>query len=109
RTALSGPRLARSHNPATQLVLAWHFVRSLINHARVRRLRRIEPEYALLNDSGHDYAALHYYIDRETQRRALEGAGFQLREVIAADGRVLGQGDDDSESASLLYVADRLA
>ena len=29
---------------------------------RIRHLRRVEQDYALLNDSGHDFAALHYYI-----------------------------------------------
>jgi SAM-dependent methyltransferase len=98
RTALSGPRLARSPNPATQAVLVWQYARSLLNHARVGRLRRIEPDYSLLNDSGHEYAALHYYVDRDVQRRQLDGAG-----------RALGDGDDDSESPSLLYVAERCA
>jgi SAM-dependent methyltransferase len=109
RRALSGPRLARSRNPATQALLVWRYVRGLANHFRVRRFRRFEAEYALLNDSGHDYAVLHYYVDRETQQRQLERAGFRVREVMGADGRLLKDGDDDGESASLLYVGERTA
>jgi SAM-dependent methyltransferase len=109
RTAMLGPRLIRSHNPSTQAAQVWRYALSLINHARVRRLRRIETDYALLNDSGHDYAALHYYIDRDAQRRQLEQAGFQAREIVDTLGRSLQPGDDDSESPSLMYVVERLS
>jgi SAM-dependent methyltransferase len=109
RTALSGPTLARSHNPATQIVLVWRYLRSLRNHARFKRLRRLEPNYALLNDSGHDFAALHYYVDRDTQRQQLERSGFVLQEVLDSRGRRLEGTDDDSDSSSLLYVAERIA
>ena len=105
--ALSGPSLARSRNPVTQLRYLERYVRSLINHSRVRRLRRVDGEYALLNDLGHDYAALHYYIDRDTQRRQLERAGFLLRDVFDVSGHVVGDTGDDSASPSLLYVAER--
>jgi hypothetical protein len=108
RWALSGPRLGRARNPASQAVLVWRYVRGLVNHARVRRFRRLEREYAVLNDSGHDYAALHYYIDRDTQRRQLEQAGFRLCEVFDVRGRSLHDGDDDSDSPSLMYVAERV-
>jgi SAM-dependent methyltransferase len=109
RSALHGPRLGRARNPASQALLVWRYVRSLVNHARVRRYRRLEREYAVLNDSGHDYAALHYYIDRDTQRRQLEQAGFRLCEVFDVRGRSLQDGDDDRESPSLMYVAERTA
>jgi SAM-dependent methyltransferase len=105
RTALSGPRLQVVRNPATQLMHVWRYVRSLVNHARYGRLRRVEPGYAVLNDPGHDYAALHYYIDRETQRRQLAAFGFRLAQVFDWEGRVLADADSDAESPSLLYVA----
>jgi SAM-dependent methyltransferase len=105
RTAHSGPRMVWDRNLVTQALQAVRFIRSWINHARVGRLRRIEPDYALLNDPGHDYAALHYYIDRQTQRRQLHGTGFQLLDVFGGDGRRLAPEDDDQDSPSLLYVA----
>lgn len=105
--ALSGPRLRWSRNPSTQLMHAWRYVRSLVNHARVKGLRRIETEYAILNDPGHNYAALHYYIDRVTQQRQLDRAGFRLLDVFDGAGRRLAEDDDDSASPSLLYVAER--
>jgi SAM-dependent methyltransferase len=105
--ALSGPTLRFSRNPSTQLMHAWRYVRSLVNHARVKRLRRIEADYAILNDPGHNYAALHYYIDRLTQQRQLEQHGFRLLDVFDGSGRRLSAADDDRGSPSLLYVAVR--
>src|SRR5579871_1208557 len=105
RSALSGPALQRSRNPATQALHVLRYVRSLVNHARVAPLRRIERDYAVLNDPGHDYAALHYYIDRPTQAAQLDAIGFHLLDVFDGDGRPLASGDDDSASPSLLYVA----
>lgn len=109
RGAMRGPSLERSRNPTTQAVYAVRFVRGLVNHARVGRLRRVEQEYALLNDHGHDYAALHYYIDRDHQRAQLEHAGFALSDVFDTSGRRLRDGDEDADSSSLLYVARRAA
>ena len=79
----------------------------MINRRRIRRLRLVDGEYALLNDVGHDYAALHYYIDRGTQRRQLVRTGFLLRDVFDVFGLVVGDAGDDSASGSLLYVAER--
>ena len=37
-----------------------------------------ETDYAVLNDCGHNYSVLHYYITREAQARQLAAAGFDL-------------------------------
>lgn len=109
REALSGPILRRSHNPGTQAVHLWRYAQCLRHHARVRHLRRVERDYAILNDPGHDYAALHYYIDRVTARRQMAAAGFRVLSEFDLAGRALGPSDDDRESSSLLYVAERTA
>lgn len=109
REALSGPILRFSRNPGTQAVHVLRYARSLVNHARVRHLRRVERDYAILNDPGHDYAALHYYVDRATARRQMADAGFRVLSEFDLSGRALGPGDDDRESSSLLYVTERAA
>jgi hypothetical protein len=49
---------------------------------------------------------LHYYVDRQTQRRHLEDAGFKLVDVFDTSGKRLSEdGDDDTSSPSLMYVA----
>src|SRR3989440_11478547 len=108
RTAGKGPRLTYARNPVTQARHVIEYLRRRLNHLRVSRLHRDEDEYALLSDTGHDYALLHYYIDRDRQQRQLDAAGFRLLEVIDSDGRSLREGDDgDASSPSLLYVAAR--
>ncbi len=107
RAAGKGPRLAYARNPVTQARHVIEYLKRRLNHLRVGRLHRHEDEYALLNDAGHDYALLHYYIDRDRQQRQLDAAGFRLLEVIDSDGRSLHEGDEDASSPSLLYVAAR--
>jgi SAM-dependent methyltransferase len=107
RVAGKGPRLTYSRNPVTQALHVLRYLQRRLNHLRVGRLHRHEDEYALLNDIGHDYALLHYYIDRDRQQGQLDAAGFRLLEVIDSDGRSLREGDEDASSPSLLYVAAR--
>ncbi len=107
--ALGGPRLHFSRNPVTQARYAVHYAVQLAHHARIRRFRRFENEYALLDDVGHDFQLLHYYIDRATQRHQLERSGFTLLDIFDDNGTTLG-GDrdrDDADSGTLLYVAQR--
>ena len=112
--AQCGPRLEFSRNPVTQMVRVAQYLRRLMNHRRIGRLRRLEKDYAVLNDIGHDFQLLHYYIDWEAQVRQLEAAGFRVVDIIKSDGRSLRTGDanaanrhDDASSPSLMYVAAR--
>ncbi|MCU1282116.1 MAG: hypothetical protein JWM53_5662 [bacterium] len=105
--ALNGPRLELARNPFTQLGNLVRFARQSVNHARTGKFRKIEGDYALLDDSGHDYSLLHYYIDRHTQRAQLERAGFELVYSISTTLCALSDGDDDSQSPSLYYIARR--
>lgn len=105
REAQRGPRIAFSKNPVTQAAYVVQWARQMINHARVRQLRRSEQDYALLNDRGHDYACLHYYIDQATQRRQLASLGFRVIDVFDCEGRTLGDTEPASASAWLIYVA----
>ena len=95
-TALSGPRLRLSRNPVNLARNVVRFARQTVNHARIGRFRKTEGEYALLNDTGHDYSLLHYYIDRQTQRAQLESAGFELAYAMSEGLHTLGDGDNDS-------------
>src|SRR5436190_12668983 len=59
RYAGSGPRLRPSRNPVTQLLNVGHYFRQQMNHHRLSRHRRLEQDYALLDDIGHDFSCLH--------------------------------------------------
>jgi SAM-dependent methyltransferase len=66
---------------------------------RIRNRRRLGPlqqqgsDHAIINDSAHDYALLHYYIRRDDQARQLAEAGYELLECLDVDGRPVGAGD----------------
>ena len=105
RHAFSGPRMTWSKNPVRLAKGAVRFVLSWWNHARVRSLRRIGPDYALLNDPGHSFGCLHYYTARSVVKAQLQNAGMCLLEAYDFDGHVLTECDDDSQSPSLTYIA----
>lgn len=103
--AFRGPRLRTSRNPFTQARYLLEFFRQQFNHFSTGKLRRIEPDYALLDDVGHDYRLLHYYIDRATQLRQLARSGFDVLDVYTFSGRLLTANDQAADSPILYYVA----
>ena len=107
RDALQGPRLELSRNPVTMVGNVVRWMRRLSTHASIRGLRREEEGYALLNDGGHEYAVLHYYIAPGAQRRQLASAGFRVIDVLDVLGRSLEPGATDPDSHHLMYVAVR--
>ena len=62
------------------------------NRKRLGPLQRRGDGYAIINDSAHDYALLHYYIGRDDQARQLRETGYELLECLDADGRPVGAG-----------------
>lgn len=107
--ALGGPKLEHSLNPIHQLVLGFDWLQQLANHRRVKPLRAFTAEYALLNDEGHGYACLHYYISQGEQRRQLAAHRFDVLDVFDYDGRPLSIDAPAINSAQLMYVARRAA
>ncbi|HXC39389.1 MAG TPA: class I SAM-dependent methyltransferase [Burkholderiales bacterium] len=103
--AMGAPSLAFSRNPVAQARGVVDWVRQWANHARVGRARRIEPDYALLNDEGHHYACLHYYIDQAAQRRQMAERGFRMLDVLDHEGRSVSPADNTASSPTLMYVA----
>ena len=95
-----GPRIPRSRNPA-------RVIRCLRNRRRLRPLQRIERDYSILNDCGHDYAVLHYYIDRATQERQLHECGFEALLCMDHTGRELLPEETVPGSAHIHYGARR--
>jgi SAM-dependent methyltransferase len=106
RFAASGPRLDASPNPLIQLRHLAKYALRMRNHLRVGRHRRWAADYALLDDTGHHYAALHYYIDQRTQAEQLRDHGFELLDAFARNGDRM---DDtpSEETPDILYVARR--
>jgi SAM-dependent methyltransferase len=105
REAGAGPRLELGGGHVIRQLR--DFAVSWWNRERILPFERATSEYALLNDSGHSYSVLHYYIDRAAQARQLDVAGFRLLETIDEHGATLRDGDDARDSSSLMYVARR--
>jgi SAM-dependent methyltransferase len=77
------------------------------NRQRLLRFERREPTYAILNDVGHDYSVLHYYITRDAQVRQFEAHGFDVLECLDLDGEAVGPGELVPRCPELHYVVRR--
>jgi hypothetical protein len=104
----TGPRLRFSRNPVTQLRCLIEYFQARANSRRIKPHQRLETDYALLNDSAHNYSVLHYYISKDVQARQLAGAGYRLLECLDEAGCTLGP-NEECACSSILYVARREA
>jgi SAM-dependent methyltransferase len=102
------PKPEFSRNPITQMQLAVHWGRALLNHARLRHLQTFTDEYAIINDEAHDSALLHYYIGPDAQRLQLQEQGFELLDIFDKLGNPVQPGHQTGHSSWLLYVARRI-
>jgi SAM-dependent methyltransferase len=105
KRARSNPWMDWSANPIRMTKNFAKFGVSWWNHLRIGKMRKTTPDYSLLNDRGHFYSVLHYYVRRADMRAQLELAGLSLRDAFDHFGNPLPEGADDSEFASLLYAA----
>lgn len=109
KDAFSPPRWRWSPRPSVFAANAAKYLVSWWNHRKVAPLRKVTPDYALLNDPGHFYACLHYYASRSAVRAQLASRGMDLIDVFDKSGGCLKENDDAPEFPSLLYVAQRAA
>ena len=100
-----GPQLERCRNPVTQLRVLLDYWKASANHRRLKPQQKWEDDFALLNDSGNNFAAFHYYISRKAQLEQLIAAGFQPQECLDVHGRTLPDSADDSGNSSIHYIA----
>jgi SAM-dependent methyltransferase len=84
-----------------------HLPRWWWNRRHLLRFERREPTYAILNDLGHDYSVLHYYITRDAGVRQLEAHGFEVLETLDLDGAPVGPGELAPRCPELHYVVRR--
>jgi len=108
KKAFLGPQLHWSPNPIRFAANCAGYLLSQWNHHRVAPLRTSTSEYALINDPGHRYACLHYYAARSTVRSQLASVGLQWIEAFDRTGQIVGETQDDSDTPSLFYVAERV-
>ena len=101
----TGPEFRFSRNPFTLMRRVVEYFDSRANHRRIKPHQVFDVDYALVNDSAHHFAVLHYYISRDSQAKQLADAGFRLLESLDELGLTLGPGDDDRSCSTIHYVA----
>jgi SAM-dependent methyltransferase len=99
------PRLARARRPLAQIRNGFAYAIHRYRNARLRRFEQVAGDHAVLNDEGHGYSMLHYYITRSGQQRQLTAAGFTVVETLDETGRPLPLDADDRPWSSLMYIA----
>jgi len=102
-----GPKLEVSKDPTRQLRMIFRWCRRMANHARIKKHRVFNDDYAILNDVACDFALLHYHIDHPAQRRQLERNNFAVLEVYDIVGNSLDPAAVDTKSPYLMYVANK--
>ena len=99
------PSVERTDDPVLWAKHAWKFVKCAWRHSSKRREEMRTDEYAVLNDRAHNFAFLLYYINRDQQAEQLRRIGFVVEELYSKTGEVLGDGDDDTDTGWIYYVA----
>ncbi len=102
------PRLVFVRNPITQLRIIVRWIRQLINHMKIGKFRETNRDFAILNDIGHDFSCLHYYIAPEIQRRQLLDNHFEVMEIVDKFGGQVKENENERESPALIYVGKRM-
>lgn len=103
---MRGPlRSLRVENPVSFASQLLRLPRSYLNHRRLTRWQRFEPDYAILNGAAHDFSLLHYHITRDGQERQLARHGFELIECSDMAGLPVGPGEEAVASHELHYAA----
>lgn len=109
RHAKRMPALTGSRNPVTLMRSVLKYGNSWKNHLRNRRWQSSQSEYAIINDSGHEYRCLHYYISKEDQVAQLKAVKFNVLDMFDAQGDTTDLGDNDEASPWIYYVAEKVA
>jgi SAM-dependent methyltransferase len=104
--SLRGPRIRTTH-PRAFVADIVRLPRRMRNRRRLLPLERNESRYSIVNDSGHDYALLHYYIARDDQERQLAEHGFELVECVDMNGGTVAAGATAAGVSELHYAASR--
>ena len=99
------PRLRFVRNPITQINLLFQFLCQRHRHLKNKSKEIHAKHYDVLNDPGHDFLFLIYYIDPQDQITQAQEAGFEILEMVDAQGERLKFHDDAKHSAWIYYLA----
>jgi SAM-dependent methyltransferase len=100
--AIANDALRRS--PASWIRMAIDFPTGRRNRRRLGPLQYREADYAIINDAAHHHGLLHYYIGRAGQDHQLSELGYEIIDVLEANGQTVPP-EAAGHSISLYYVA----
>lgn len=72
-------------------------------HRRMKRSNTHTADHAIVNDAGHDFTLLTYYIGEREQHAQLQAAGFSVEQTLTTAGRE--SAGTSTESPYLYYAA----
>jgi len=102
------PSLAVALNPVRMAKNIVSYIQQINNRSGLSSQEVHDDNYAILNDSGNNFALLTYYIDKMKQTEQLKGAGFEVLEMYQLNGQKLLLGEDDSDDCWIYYVCKRV-
>lgn len=103
---VSGPGV-RTSDPVRFAVDVLRLPARLRHRRALLPAEREEAEYAIRNDSGHDFRALHYYVTRDDGAHQLQEHGFEIVECLGLDGEPVTPGTSSTDTQELHFVARR--
>lgn len=94
--------LKLSPNPLKMARLAASFLLAHLNRRKNKKKEIYTDEYAIVNDPGHTYSLMTYFISIDRQIRQLENIGFIATEIFNKRGERVAS---DSESDWIHYLS----
>lgn len=92
-------------NPLRFARRCFQYLSGIVHAIRLGPQQVRTEEYAILNDQGHGYNLLTYYISRKNQIEQLRASGFEIDTVWGMKGDRLGDDNAQDGGYSLHYVA----
>lgn len=104
---IAAPIPVLSLKPKTLIRNVYDYLISRRNRKQNLRRQRYFDDYALINDSAHNYALLTYYISPASQFTQLRHNGFQLIDQANVDGQLQGGSASDAKSPWVYYLCQK--
>jgi len=108
KNIMTTPSLAAALNPVRMAKNIVSYAQQIKNRRELSKQEVDDDHYAILNDSGNNFALLTYYIDKIKQTEQLVSTGFKVLEMYKLNGQRLLPGEDDSGDCWIYYVCKRV-
>ncbi len=105
RSAHDLSHIRLSWNPLRTAKSAVSYLLGMLNSSSRKRHERSTDEYAILNDEGHLYRLLTYYMSEEKQVEQLNRVGFSTVRSYGMDGKLIKSHGDHADSFMIYYLA----